>query len=56
MSEFAFVAFHMVCSHDILDEEMTKLMLAASLTMALTPLTEELGAWIASSLEKDKIE
>jgi hypothetical protein len=31
-------------------------MLAVSLTMALTPLTEELGARIASSLEKDKIE
>ncbi len=56
MSEFAFVAFHMACSHDILDKETTKLMMAVSLTMALTPLTEELGARIASSLEKDKIE
>ena len=57
VSEFAFVAFRMVRSHGILDEETTKLMLTAvSLTMALTPLAEELGARIASSLEKDKIE
>ena len=57
VSEFAFVAFRMARSHGILDEETTKLMLAAvSLTMALTPLAEELGAWIASLLEKDKIE
>jgi Kef-type K+ transport system membrane component KefB len=57
VSEFAFVAFHMARSHGILDTETTKLMLTAvSLTMALTPLAEELGARIASSLEKDKIE
>jgi Kef-type K+ transport system membrane component KefB len=56
VSEFAFVAFHMARSHGILDTETTKLMLTAvSLTMALTPLAEELGARIASSLEKDKI-
>jgi CPA2 family monovalent cation:H+ antiporter-2 len=57
VSEFAFVAIRMARSHGILDEETTKLMLTAvSLTMALTPLAEELGARIASSLEKDKIE
>ena len=57
VSEFAFEAFRMARSHGILDEETTKLMLTAvSLTMALTPLAEELGARIASSLEKDKIE
>ena len=57
VSEFAFVAFRMARSHGILDEETTRLMLTAvSLTMALTPLAEELGARIASSLEKDKIE
>eukprot|EP00578_Thalassiosira_sp_NH16_P021433 CAMPEP_0181103204 /NCGR_PEP_ID=MMETSP1071-20121207/14738_1 /TAXON_ID=35127 /ORGANISM="Thalassiosira sp., Strain NH16" /LENGTH=490 /DNA_ID=CAMNT_0023186257 /DNA_START=10 /DNA_END=1483 /DNA_ORIENTATION=- len=57
VSEFAFVAFRMARSHGILDEDTTKLMLTAvSLTMALTPFAEELGARIASSLEKDKIE
>ncbi|KAL3822851.1 hypothetical protein ACHAXA_006215 [Cyclostephanos tholiformis] len=57
VSEFAFVAFRMARSYGILDEETTRLMLTAvSLTMALTPLAEELGARIASSLEKDKIE
>ncbi len=55
--EFAFVAFCMARSHGILDEEITRLMLpAGSLNMALAPLAEELGARIASSLEKDKIE
>jgi CPA2 family monovalent cation:H+ antiporter-2 len=58
VSEFAFVAFRMARSYGILDEETTRLMLTAvSLTMALTPLAEELGARIATSLEKnDKIE
>merc|ERR1719296_30559 len=57
VSEFAFVAFRMARSHGILDEDTTKLMLTVvSLTMALTPFAEELGARIASSLEKDKIE
>ena len=57
VSKFAFVAFHMARSHGILDEETTNLMLTAvSFTMALTSLAEELGARIASSLEKDKIE
>jgi len=57
VSEFAFVAFRMARSYGILDEETTRLMLTAvSLTMALTPLAEELGARIATKLEKDKIE
>ena len=57
VSEFAFVAFRMARSHGILDEDTTKLMLTAvSLTMALTPFAEELGARIATSLDKDKIE
>jgi len=57
VSEFAFVAFRMARSHGILDEDTTKLMLTAvSLTMALTPFAEELGAKIATSLEKEKIE
>ncbi|KAL3780219.1 hypothetical protein ACHAW5_009783 [Stephanodiscus triporus] len=57
VSEFAFVAFRMARSHGILDEETTRLMLTAvSLTMALTPFAEELGARIASSLDKNKIE
>ncbi|KAL7433312.1 hypothetical protein ACHAXM_003497 [Skeletonema potamos] len=56
VSEFAFVAFRMARSHGILDEETTKLMLTAvSLTMALTPFAEEIGAKIANSMEaKDK--
>jgi Kef-type K+ transport system membrane component KefB len=56
VSEFAFVAFRMARSYGILDEETTKLMLTAvSLTMALTPLVEEIGAKLAESLEaKDK--
>jgi len=57
VSEFAFVAFRMARSYGILDEETTRLMLTAvSLTMALTPLAEELGARIATTLEKDKTE
>ena len=57
VSEFAFVAFRMARSHGILDEDTTKLMLTAvSLTMALTPFAEEMGAKIANSLEKEKIE
>lgn len=58
VSEFAFVAFRMARSHGILDEDTTKLLLTAvSLTMALTPFAEGLGARIATSLEaKDKIE
>jgi len=56
VSEFGFVAFRMARSHGILDEETTKLMLTAvSLTMALTPFAEEIGAKIANSMEaKDK--
>lgn len=55
VSEFAFVAFRMARSHGILDDATTRLMLTAvSLTMALTPFAEELGARIATSLEKDK--
>ena len=57
VSEFAVVAFRMARSHGILDDETTRLMLTAvSLTMALTPIAEELGARVASSFEKDKIE
>ena len=58
VSEFAFVAFRMARSHGILDEDTTKLMLTAvSLTMALTPFAEELGAKFANSLEeKEKSE
>jgi hypothetical protein len=55
--EFAFVVFHMACSHDSLDKKTTWLMLmAVNLTMALMPLAKEMGAWIASLLEKDKID
>lgn len=57
VSEFAFVAFRMARSHGILDEDTTSLMLTAvSLTMALTPFAEEMGARIAASLEKEKDE
>lgn len=53
VSEFAFVAFRMARSHGILDEDTTKLMLTAvSLTMALTPFAEELGAKFAKTLEE----
>ncbi len=47
----------MACSHDSLDKKTTWLMLmAVNLTMALMPLAKEMGAWIASLLEKDKID
>jgi Kef-type K+ transport system membrane component KefB len=53
VSEFAFVAFRMARSHGILDEQTTKLMLTVvALTMALTPFMEELGATIATRIEK----
>jgi CPA2 family monovalent cation:H+ antiporter-2 len=53
VSEFAFVAFRMARSHGIFDEETTKLMLTVvALTMALTPFMEELGANIATRIEK----
>ncbi|KAL9185378.1 hypothetical protein ACHAXT_003155 [Thalassiosira profunda] len=57
VSEFAFVAFRMARSHGILDEDTTKLLLTVvSLTMALTPFAEELGARIATKLDKEKDE
>ena len=57
VSEFAFVAFRMARSHGILDEDTTRLMLTAvSLTMALTPFVEELGARVATSLENKEKE
>ena len=53
VSEFAFVAFRMARSHGILDEDTTKLMLTVvALTMALTPFMEEMGARIATRIEK----
>jgi len=53
VSEFAFVAFRMARSHGIFDEDLTKLMLTVvALTMALTPSMEELGARIATRIEK----
>ena len=46
--EFAFVAFRMARSYRILSDDVTKLMLTVvSLTMALTPFLEELGAKMA---------
>ena len=55
VSEFAFVAFRMARSYGILDDETTKLMLTVvALTMALTPLVEEVGAVIAKRLEGKK--
>lgn len=57
VSEFAFVAFRMARANGILDEDTTKLMLTAvSLTMALTPFAENLGAKLATKLEKVKID
>lgn len=54
VSEFAFVAFRMARSHGIFDEGTTKLLLTAvSLTMALTPFAESLGARIGTKLEKE---
>jgi CPA2 family monovalent cation:H+ antiporter-2 len=47
--EFAFVAFRLARSYNILDPEVTKLLLTSvSLTMALTPLAEELGSKLAA--------
>ena len=54
VSEFAFVAFRMARGHGILDDETTRLMLTAvSLTMALTPFAEELGAKIAAKIDDE---
>jgi CPA2 family monovalent cation:H+ antiporter-2 len=54
--EFAFVAFRLARSLNILDADTTKLMLTCvSLTMALTPFAEEIGSKMALRLEeKDK--
>jgi len=51
--EFAFVAFRLARSLDILDGDTTKLMLTCvSLTMALTPFVEEFGSKLALRLEE----
>uniref|UniRef100_A0A7S4JK13 Cation/H+ exchanger transmembrane domain-containing protein n=1 Tax=Odontella aurita TaxID=265563 RepID=A0A7S4JK13_9STRA len=51
--EFAFVAFRLAREFGILDKDTTKLMLTCvSLTMALTPLVNALGAQIAQNLEE----
>jgi len=50
--EFAFVAFRTARANGILTEEQTKLLLTSvSLTMALTPLAEDVGARIAARAE-----
>ena len=50
--EFAFVAFRTARSAGILNDEQTKYLLTCvSLTMALTPLLEDLGGTIAAKLE-----
>lgn len=52
--EFAFVAFGLARSLGILDKPTTKLMLTCvSLTMALTPLLEQIGSKIAKKLEEE---
>jgi len=52
--EFAFVAFGLARSLGILDKSTTKLLLTCvSLTMALTPLMEQIGARNAKRLEED---
>jgi CPA2 family monovalent cation:H+ antiporter-2 len=52
VSEFAFVAFRMARRLGVLDDTTTRLMLTVvSLTMALTPFAEELGARIANTLK-----
>jgi len=49
--EFAFVAFRTARSNGILDDDVTKLLLTVvSLTMALTPFTESVGAKVAHKL------
>jgi Kef-type K+ transport system membrane component KefB len=55
--EFAFVAFRLARSLNILDADTTKLMLTCvSLTMALTPFAEEVGSKMALRLEeKEKL-
>lgn len=51
--EFGFVAFRLARSLKILDEHLTKIMLTSvSLTMALTPLVEGIGSFIAAQLSK----
>lgn len=51
--EFAFVAFRTARALGILDEKTTKLLLTCvSLTMALTPLVEELGSRMALPVNK----
>ena len=53
--EFAFVAFRLARSLGILSAEQTKLMLTCvSLTMAVTPFMEEMGAKIAGNLDEKK--
>jgi CPA2 family monovalent cation:H+ antiporter-2 len=50
--EFAFVAFRLARSYDILDNDLTKLMLTCvSLTMGLTPFLEEFGSRMATKLD-----
>jgi len=53
--EFAFVAFRMARSKGILTDDTTKVLLTCvSLTMALTPLVESLGAKVALKLQQEK--
>ena len=52
--EFAFVAFRLARSLGILDEDVTRLMLTCvSLTMAITPLLEDLGSRMAIAIEEE---
>lgn len=53
--EFAFVAFRTARANGILSEKQTKLLLTSvSLTMALTPLAEDVGARIAMTRSRSK--
>jgi len=55
--EFAFVAFRTARANGILSEKQTKILLTSvSLTMALTPLAEEVGSRIAMKLEEEEKE
>lgn len=54
--EFGFLAFKSARKSGILSDEKTKLLLTAvSLTMALTPIVEQIGSKVASKLEAKEI-